>query len=166
MQQVELAAVQHLLKYLFQRKKWYNYGSYQGRRGGPCRMLKIWPVGTRMNSVSDTIHYLWITIHNNIWLSYITAWSVTLEEKIVFNYLNFHAVFLLYIHTVSFYPRDIYIYAIFSQICKFGIRTVCILSVCLYGKYKNCLKWQLFTLSIGSDHKKCEDCGISTKLNL
>ncbi len=30
----------------------------------------------------------------------------------------------------------------------------------------NCLKWQLFTLSIGSDHKKCEDCGISTKLNL
>ncbi len=52
-------------------------------------------------------------------------------------------------------------YFMFSKICKFGLRTVCILA-----ESANCLKWQLFTLSIGSDHKKCEDCGISTKLNL
>ncbi len=87
------------------------------------------------------------------------------KRKLVLNYLNFHAVFLFYTHTVSFYPRDNYIYAIFHKfVSSVYVQYVQILYVCMEST--NCLKWQLFTLSIGSDHKKCEDCGISTKLNL
>ncbi len=143
MQQVELAAVQHLLKYLFQRKKCYNYGSYQGGRGGPCRMLKIWPIGTRMNSVSDTIHYLWIMIHNNIWLSYVTAWSVNLEEKNLFLLFNILCCVLVIYTQYHLSTRYIFIYLCYvfknlSVRCTYSMYTcifVGIVQIAWNGKY-------------------------------
>jgi hypothetical protein len=88
------------------------------------------------------------------------------KRKIVFNYLNFLAVFLCYTHTVSLSTRYIFIYIFCFQkfVSSVYLQYVYFRYVCMEST--NCLKWQLFTLSIGSDHKKCEDCGISTKLNL
>jgi hypothetical protein len=73
-----------------------------------------------------------------------------------------------YLHTQYHFIHEIYI-SIFmlcfqNFLSSLYVQYVYLLYVCMEST--NCLEWQLFTLSIGSDHKKCEDCGISTKLNL